>query len=281
VSAIPHGESSTDGVIASNEISAARPRVLVLSDCDAAARAACELWLEALDGGTPDAPRRVLLAGGTTPERLYRLLANDRVVPRNLWRGIECFFGDERCVPPDHPDSNFGMVRRCLLDPLGDSAPAVHRIVAEDPSPEAAASAYEALLRSRFGIGSGDVPAFDLALQGVGPDGHTASLFPGAEPRPDSTRLVSPARRPQDGSQRITATYRVLDAAKRVVFLACGEEKRDAVARSLAFERGAAGAGAAAAITPTPASLVRPTSGDVIWVLDEAAAGDVAPKHRA
>lgn len=270
MSSTPRGGSSTDGVVSPHEDSAARRRVLVLPDCDAAARAATKIWIEALNGGTPDSPRRVLLAGGTTPEHLYRLLADDRVVPRSLWRGIECFFGDERCVPPDHPDSNFGMVRRCLLEPLGDSAPAVHRIQAEDPLPEAAASAYETLLRSRFGMGAPDVPSFDLALQGMGPDGHTASLFPGADPRPDSPRLVSSARRPQDGSQRITVTYRVLDAAKHVVFFVCGEEKRDAVARSLAF-----------ATPPTPASLVRPTSGDVIWILDEAAASTVAPEHRS
>jgi len=163
------------------------------------------------------------------------------------------------------------MVRRCLLEPLGDSAPAIHRILAEDPSAESAAMAYEALLRARFEIGLRETPAFDLALLGVGPDGHTASLFPGADPGPDSQRLVSPARRPQDGSQRITVTYRALNAAMRVLFFVCGTEKQDAVARSLAPSPGKA---------PTPASLVRPESGEVVWILDDAAAGKEIPLEK-
>jgi len=267
----PRGGATPEGSAVPRDDSAHNHHVRVFPDCDAAARAASEIWIAALRGGTPEAPRRVLLAGGSTPERLYRLLADERVVRRSLWRGIECFFGDERCVPPDHPDSNFGMVRRCLLEPLGEFAPIIHRIQAEDPSPESAAIAYDALLRSQFGVGLREIPAFDLALLGVGPDGHTASLFPGSEPRPDSLRLVSPAVRPQDGSPRITVTYRVLNAARQVAFFVCGAEKRDAVARSLA-PRGAA---------PTAAGLVRPTSGDVIWVLDEAAAGEATPERRA
>lgn len=285
----PRGGRTPGGIVSGREDSSHRRHVLVSTDCDAAARAASEIWVVALRGGTREAPRRVLLAGGSTPERLYRLLADDRVVPRSLWRGIECFFGDERCVPPDHPDSNFGMVRRSLLAPLGDSAPDVHRIHAEDPSSESAAAAYETLIRSRFAMGRDEVPSFDLALLGVGPDGHTASLFPGAEPRPDSPRLVSPALRPEDGSRRITVTYRVLDASRRVLFFVCGEEKSDAVARCLAFGSSSGsvsgqpkgGTSTPASAAPPPAALVRPVSGEVFWILDEAAAQGAVPEQRA
>jgi len=253
------------------------PRVRVEPDCDAAARAACAEWVESMSGGTRKEPRRALLAGGSTPERLYRLLADAQFVPRDLWRSIECFFGDERCVPPDHPDSNFGMVRRSLLTPLGDEAPTIHRIRGEDPSPESAADQYEALIRARFGVARGAVPAFDLALLGVGPDGHTASLFPGAEPRVRSKRLISPALRPADGSPRVTATYRLLNASRRVLFFVCGAEKEEAVARSLVGLNGAGVGSGGGPFEPTPAALIQPESHDVVWVLDRVAAGRLHP----
>jgi 6-phosphogluconolactonase len=217
-------------------------------------------WRSALDGGTPDRPRRALLSGGATPESLYRALSEPGRVPESHWRSIECFFGDERCVPPDHPDSNYGMVRRALLAPLGPTAPFAHRMRGEDPDPDRAAREYEALLRERFRASAPAIPSFDLALQGLGADGHTASLFPGAAPDPE--RLVVAGTRPEDGSCRITVTFRLLRQARVLLFFVLGTAKAAAVAASLRRD----------ASDPTPAALALPPEGRSVWVLDRPAA---------
>ncbi|HET9253268.1 MAG TPA: 6-phosphogluconolactonase, partial [Candidatus Eisenbacteria bacterium] len=170
------------------------PEIRIGETPDHAVELAVEAWREALEGGTPDVPRRVLLPGGSTPESLYRTLSEPGRFPAAYWRTIECFLGDERCVVPDHPESNFRMIRRSLLEPLGPNAPRVHRIHGEDSDPEHAAREYETLLRSRFQTPMRTMPSFDLALQGLGADGHTASLFPGAAP--EIKRLVVVATHP-------------------------------------------------------------------------------------
>jgi 6-phosphogluconolactonase len=236
------------------------PEIRIGDTPEDAVNLAVDEWRNALGEGTSEHPRRALLAGGSTPAHLYRALSKSGRVPEEHWRTIECFLGDERCVPPHHPDHNFGMVRRTLLDPLGEAAPRVHHIRGEDPDPDRAAREYEALLRERFQTPSPAVPSFDLALQGLGTDGHTASLFPGAAPDPD--RLVVATRHPKDGSARITVTYRLLREARVLLFFVLGGAKSAAVASSL--RRNAA--------DPTPAALAMPSRGRSVWVLDRAAA---------
>lgn len=245
--------------------------VRVFRDADAAAQAAAAEWNAALADGTADRPRRVLLSGGSTPQTLYRALADARTVPRERWESIECFFGDERCVPPDHPDSNFGMVYKSLLEPLSDSAPRTHRMRAEDPDADGAARDYENLMRRQFAVPVPDVPRFDLALLGIGVDGHTASLFPGGAELDDPSRLVAAIRRPSDGSSRLTVTYALLNAARRVLFLVCGAEKAEVVSQLLCHPL--PGASGAKNVRPLPpAARVRPESGEIVWILDSAAA---------
>jgi 6-phosphogluconolactonase len=241
----------------------ASPEIRIAETAEDAVSLAVGEWRTALEGGTPERPRRALLAGGTTPASLYRALAEPGRVPRASWRSIECFFGDERCVPPDHPDSNDGMVRRALLRPLGDDAPRVHRMRGEAPDPERAAREYEALMRERFQTPPPDVPSFDLALLGLGGDGHTASLFPGVMPDPE--RLVVPVTKPGDGSTRITVTYRLLHEARVLLFFVLGAAKAAAVASTLRSR----------AQDPTPAALAMAGRGRSIWVLDRAAASVV------
>jgi len=162
------------------------------------------------------------LAGGSSPAPVYRWLAAAGGVP---WDRVEIFFGDERCVPPDHPDSNYRMARETLLDPLGLTDAQVHRMKAEAGDLDAAAKQYQGLLPDRLGV----------LLLGVGPDGHTASLFPGSPALGETVLRVVPSRAPT-GRFRLTVTPPVVEAAEEIYVLARGSAKADAVARALEGE---------------------------------------------
>jgi 6-phosphogluconolactonase len=218
-------------------------RLAVYPDADSAVRAAADLF-------TALAPGSVALAGGSTPKALYELLASEDYRDRTDWEEVEVYFGDERAVPPDHPDSNFGMANRALLSHVPLAEGAVHRMEGEADPLESAAE--------RYAMGLPD--HLDLVLLGMGPDGHTASLFPGQEALEERNRRVV-ATTGADGSPRITLTYAAIDAARHVVFLVTGEAKREALD---AIRRG----------DDRPAGRVRPTDGDVIWIVDRAVAGD-------
>lgn len=241
----------------------AAPLVRVVSDEEEVARAGAEEFVASVARAGADGPCRILLSGGRTPEPMYRLLASEPTRSRIDWNSVECYFGDERPVPPDHPDSNYGLVRRALLEPLGLRAPRTYRIRGESSDLELAAVRYEALLRNRFTKYPPEVPAFDLVFLGLGAEGHTASLFPGVEIPDSPPRLVVSAWIEALHSMRATVTYRLLNAARRVLFLVAGREKAAAVQRTLAPD----GSG-----DPTPASRVAPPHGEVIWILDREAA---------
>jgi 6-phosphogluconolactonase len=177
------------------------------------AAAATELFLR-------QRPRTLALAGGRTPRELYRRLA----ALEYRWEGVDVFFGDERCVPPDDPDSNFRMASEALLSSVSAR---VHRMRGEACD----AATYERELRAVFGEG---VPVFDLVFLGMGADGHTASLFPGDAALEESQRLVVTVARPDH--RRLTLTLPVLSASRLAVFLVSGEEKRGALRRVLADE---------------------------------------------
>jgi 6-phosphogluconolactonase len=199
------------------------------------------------------------LAGGSTPEATYRALAGadlEHPLVGNLWHDTEVFWGDERCVPPDHEDSNYRMAREALLDHVPLKAESIHRIRGED-GPETAAEAYEDVLETRFPNGAR--PRLDLVILGLGEDGHTASLFPGTEALVEPVRWVVPARAPVAPHDRVTLTLPVLNQARRVLFLVSGEEKAEAYARAVKrLER-------------RPANLVRPEGGEAVtWIVDEA-----------
>jgi len=206
----------------------------------------------------------VVLAGGSTPRNLYSLLATAAYRERVPWAATHLFFGDERCVPPDHPESNFRMVKEALLDHVPIPGGQVHRMQGEDPQPERAAGAYEDELRHFF-VTAGDLPPrFDLGLLGLGADGHTASLFPGSPALDEGWRLVVPAAVEGLVARRLTLTLPVLNAAARVVFLVAGSAKARALA---AVVRGTAARGAV-----LPAALVEPESGALLYFVDRAAA---------
>jgi 6-phosphogluconolactonase len=201
--------------------------------------------------------RHIALAGGSTPKRAYELTAE-----RDLdWTAATLWFGDERCVPPDHPDSNFAMANSALLERLpAERRPRVHRIEGER-GPDAAADAYEALLRAELGHNA----RLDLVLLGLGPDAHTASLFPGKPAIQETRRLVAPV--PEAGLQpyvpRVTLTLPAINTAREVLFLISGEDKALAVAR--AFED--------PPDPDAPSAHVDPAGGSLIVLLDQPAAG--------
>ena len=169
------------------------------------------------------------LAGGDTPRRLYAQLAADGGVD---WERAELFFGDERPVPPEHPESNYGMARATLLAPLGIAAQRVHRIEAERRDLDAVAREYEALLVRLLGGGPAG-PQLDLVLLGMGADGHTGSLFPHSAALAERRRWVVANDVPQLATRRITLTFPLIERARRVWVLVCGESKADALAQVL------------------------------------------------
>jgi len=229
--------------------------VMVYRDADEVAHAAADTLVEIVSGVLADRDvARVALAGGSTPKAMYKLLASPAYRERVEWRRVEIFFGDERCVPPDHPDSNYRMARQALLDHVPLGADRVHRIAGERPPPEAAAAYQQALMRA-----CGERPRLDLVLLGMGPDGHTASLFPGTAVLDERNLLAAPVWVDKLESWRVTLTVPVLSAAAHVVIVTAGEEKADALGKALDGARGA-----------VPITLVR--AAEERWIVDEAAA---------
>jgi 6-phosphogluconolactonase len=200
-------------------------------------------------------PFRLLLSGGSTPRAAYQLLAQMDLD----WDCAELFFGDERFVPPDHPDSNYRMVRESLLA-TGKVNPRKLLAIPTDGSPQSAADRYDETLRQQYGAGTleSGIPLFHLTLLGLGDDGHTASLLPGQPVLQERERWASAV--PQGRSEpRITVTYPALDSSELILFLVSGQAKRDALAQA----RGGS----------LPAGGIKP-QGEVLWLVDQAAAGE-------
>lgn len=199
----------------------------------------------------------VVLAGGSTPKATYDVLARDYADSLD-WSKVHVFFGDERTVPPDHEDSNYRTARETLLSRIYVGS--VHRMRCELP-PEEAAAAYEEELREFFG--PDELPSFDLILLGLGKDGHTASLFPETSALDVTDRwvVVNPVLKLE--TARLTLTIPVMNAAKAATFLVAGEDKARVLKEILEGDGDPRGC---------PAKFIRPESGDLTWMVDEAAA---------
>jgi len=227
----------------------------VFEDAEALARHAAQ-WLcqLALRSGGKFA---ISLSGGSTPRRLYELLA-EAPLP---WNRVHWFWGDERFVPPDHPDSNYRMAREALLSRAPVPGANIHAIPTERISPKEAASAYEATLKRFYGAETllPQRPLFDVMLLGIGDDGHTASLFPGHAALEEERRWVV-AVHGVKAQARITLTYPALQSSRETAFLVAGAAKKDALRRARAADRA------------IPAGRLRPLGG-LHWFVDRAAAG--------
>ena len=238
----------------------ATPRFTVLADPDAVAEAAADRFVaSAREAIAARDLFRVALSGGSTPKAVYPRLLEPARRDTVDWSRVEFFWGDERAVPPDDPESNFGVAYRMLLTKLPDIRPdRIHRMQAEAQDIDAAALAYEAELRLSFRVIGGEPPAFDLIWLGMGPDGHTASLFPGSEALGETTRWVVGNWAPAPATWRMTLTYPVLNAGREVLFVVTGADKAAPLARIRAGGSG------------LPAEQVRASA--VEWLVDEAAA---------
>jgi 6-phosphogluconolactonase len=244
-------------------------RIQVLADPAALARAGAEeLTRRALAAVRESGRAAVALSGGSTPKALYKLLATEPAFRERLpWQDLHFFFGDERHVPPDAADSNFRMAKEAMFDALGDTCPPanIHRIHCELPSASQAAEEYAADLNSFFG-GEG-IPRFDLVLLGMGPDGHTASLFPGTTGLRETDKLVCAAWVDKLSTYRVTLTPPVLCAAAALLFLVAGKDKCDTLVKVLEGRP-----------EPDryPSQGISAVDGETLWLLDEAAAAGLA-----
>jgi 6-phosphogluconolactonase len=201
----------------------------------------------------------VALSGGSTPKALYSLLASPNYRDRIDWSRVHLFWGDERCVPPDHPESNFRMVQESLLSKIPIPSDNVHRMMGEK-EPEQAATEYEDHLRQFYHLARGGVPRFDLIFLGLGEDGHTASLFPGSAALDERDHLTATVYVERLKAHRLTLTLPVINAAAQVSFLITGENKSSIVKALL---------GADADSSKYPAGRVRPVNGQLTWFISQ------------
>jgi 6-phosphogluconolactonase len=229
-------------------------------DPAAVAQAAADIVVPFIESAG-DRPFSLALSGGTTPQRFYRLLAEEPYRSRIPWRNVHVFLVDERHVPHDHPDSNYRMIREAMLDHVPIPASNIHPMPTED-SPDDCATRYESELNEFFGNAT---PQFDVMILGMGPDGHTASLFPGRELA--TNMLVSAVYdSPKPPPTRLTLTLPVINQSRSVMFLATGTDKADALSK-IFLEGTQSG---------LPAAMVRPTEGTLLWLADHAAVRDIA-----
>jgi 6-phosphogluconolactonase len=242
----------------------ARPpetRIEVLADAEALAQRAAE-WLTGLAVVGPER-FAIALSGGSTPKRLYEILAAAPYIDRFPWPRVHLFWGDERCVPHDHPDSNFNMTRKAMLARVPLPAGNIHAVPTEGISPEAAAASYDAELRRFYGADALD-PArrlFDVTLIGLGPDGHIASLFPGSAALNERASWVTAVTDSVKYGPRISLTYPAIEASHHVAFLISGAGKREILGRLRAGDE------------TLPAAHLHPR-GETCWFVDRAASPD-------
>ncbi len=239
--------------------------IRVCADLDALSYAAAELFATAARRAVAARGRfAVALAGGETPRHTYEILAASPFREELPWQQIHIFWGDERCVPSDDPRSNALMARRALLDHVPVPAAQIHAISCGD-DPQRSAVDYEQLLRTFF---VSSEPRFDLVFLGLGDDGHTASLFPGSDALAEKKLWTAVTSKSGEEFSRVTLTLPCLNRALQVVFLVVGATKARVLHAVLAE---------GPETLPLPARLIKPTDGQLVWLVDGAAAGSPRP----
>ena len=243
-----------------------KPEIVICSDAGTLARNAAEQFVARAKKAVAHAGRfTAALSGGATPRALYSRLASAEFRDALDWPSVHLFWGDERCVPPDHLESNFRMVHEILLVRLPVAPENIHRMPAEKEPGEAAA-AYESELKTFFRLENGAWPVFDLILLGLGEDGHTASLFPATTVLDEAKRFVAAIYVAKLRSYRLTLTLPVINAARQVTFLVSGTSKAKIVGEIL---------GPGGASLEYPAAKIRPSEGHLTWMIDADAAKEL------
>ena len=209
----------------------------------------------------------IALSGGGTPRRLYGLLASEPYSSQIDWELVDIFWSDERCVPPDDPESNYRMAQEVMLSHLSIPVAQVHRMPADRPDRDAASLDYTREMQRVFSTNG--IPEFDLIQLGMGPEGHTASLFPHQPSLHETQRLVMPVSVPKPPPDRLTFTPPILNAARNVLFLATGSDKADALRAVIEGPYNP---------DEYPAQIVRPPNGEVTWMVDSAIAQKLSIK---
>ncbi len=242
------------------------PEIRILTDLPAIAKRAAQEFLQAATSAVAkNHSFTVALAGGSTPKALYSLLAADPVLRAQLpWDKMRLYFGDERNVAPDHPDSNFRMATEALIAKAPLKPEQVFRIKGEYKDTEKAAQEYEQALRASFKLADGQVPRFDLVLLGMGNEGHTLSLFPGTKALQETKRLVVRNWVGKLYTERITLTAPVASQAALVIFMVTGADKALALKGVLEgpYEP-----------EQLPSQMIQPQNGRLLWLVDSAAGG--------
>lgn len=244
-----------------------RVHLVVAEDLNGVAQLGADLFVElarkAIAAGHDFA---VALSGGSTPRLMHRLLAGDPYRAAVDWSRVRFYWGDDRHVAPDDPDSNFRMARETLLDAVPLREEQIHRMRTEETDAGVAADRYEQELRQYFHLAPGQLPRFDLIYLGMGPDGHTASLFPHTAALRVEDRLVVANPVPKLNTDRITLTAPVINHAAAVAFLVAGSDKAPALAAVLDGPRDP---------DEYPSQRIHPSDGDLYWYVDRAAASQV------
>jgi 6-phosphogluconolactonase len=236
-----------------------KPDVRAFASPDAVAQAARDEFVKRAKEAIAAKKRfDVVLSGGRTPEATYKALVTADVE----WKRVHVWFGDERCVPPVHEDSNFKMAAAALLTQVKIPSGNVHRMQGELDAYRASES-YEHEVRETLNLDDGEWPRFDLVLLGLGPDGHTASLFPGSTALEDDQQICCGTWVEKFKAYRLTLTFPVFANAANVLFLACGADKSQAFAQATIAQPTA---------TTPPAGRIRPTNGTLTWFVDRALA---------
>lgn len=241
-----------------------RSELRILPDPESVATAAAELFLAvARQSVAGHGSFTVALSGGSTPAALFGLLVSPPYLESVPWDKTHVFWSDERWVPRSDPESNSGLAQRLLLDHVPIPPDQVHYVTTTGMTPEDSTAEYGRLLRDLY---DGGEPRLDLVLLGMGDDGHTASLFPHSDALHEKHHRVVATYVPALNTWRITFTYRTINAARHVCFMVVGPEKRSALRHIFAPRAGEG---------PLPAALVNPTDGQLLWLVDEAAAQDI------
>jgi 6-phosphogluconolactonase len=241
--------------------------VRVLSGLDAVCGEAAAFLLGLIDATGGKGQVSVALSGGSTPLGMFRLLASDKCRKMPGWERVHFFWSDERCVPPEHDESNYGAANRLMLSKLPIPPANIHRIKGE-LAPDDAAIEYESDVRAYFN--SHGQEAFNLVFLGLGEDGHTASLFPGSSALREKGRLAVPVYAKRLGSWRVTLTLPAINSSGHVVFLVSGPAKSRIVSEVVGQKH---------SISDYPAGMVSPIHGDLTWLLDHDAASRLQPNQ--